>query len=98
MGKMLQYQVALKEYAKDYILENTGLKVLALLITGVLWLSVASRPVSQVTLKDVPIEFHNLPDSSNLIVSKYDTLSARVYVEGPRDVVDSLQPSAVSVV
>jgi YbbR domain-containing protein len=98
MDRVWHYLSALKEYAKDYILENTGLKVLALLITAVLWLSVASRPVRQVTLQNVPIEFRNWPESPNMIVSKYDTLTARVYLEGPRDAVESLRPSEVSVI
>ncbi|HXI93899.1 MAG TPA: hypothetical protein VNO24_28265, partial [Blastocatellia bacterium] len=87
MDWMNDYLKGLKEYARDYVLENTGLKVLALLITGVLWLSVASRPVSQITLS-VPIESPNLVDSPNLIVSKYDPKTARVDLEGSRDVLD----------
>lgn len=98
MDKVLHYLVVLKEYAKDYILENTGLKVLALLITGVLWLSVASRPVVQVTFNNVPIVFKNLPESPNLTISKSDPLLARVYLEGPRDQLDSLRASEVTVV
>jgi hypothetical protein len=47
MDWMNDYLKALKEYARPRA-ENTGLKVLALLITAVLWLSIASRPVSQV--------------------------------------------------
>ena len=90
MDWMNDYLKGLKEYARDYVLENTGLKVLALLITGVLWLSVASRPVSQVTLS-VPIEPPNLADSPNLIVSKYDPITARVDLEGSRDVLDALR-------
>ncbi|HKP84522.1 MAG TPA: CdaR family protein, partial [Blastocatellia bacterium] len=97
MDKVIHYLVVLKEYAKDYILENTGLKVLALLITGVLWLSVASRPVVQVVFSNVPIAFKNLPVSPNLTI-KSDTLTARVYLEGPRDQIDSLRASEVTVV
>ena len=97
MDKLWRTLKVLKEYGRDYVLENTGLKVLALLITAVIWLSVALRPVGRVTLHDVPIEFANLPDSANLTVTKFDTLTAQVYVEGPRDVVDSLRPSEVSV-
>jgi YbbR domain-containing protein len=97
MDRVWHYLSVIKEYAKDYILENTGLKVLALLITAVLWLSVASRPVRQITMQNVPIEFHNWPESPNLTVSKYETLLARVYLEGPRDVVESLRPSEVTV-
>ena len=40
MDKLWRTLKVLKEYAKDYVLENTGLKVLALLITAVIWLSV----------------------------------------------------------
>jgi len=94
---MEKYLEAIKEYTRDYVLENTSLKVLALLITAVIWLSVASRPVSRMTLPDVPIEF-NLPESSNLIVSKADTLTARVFVEGPRDAIDALRSSKVAVI
>jgi len=88
------YLKALKEYARDYVLENTGLKVLALLITAVLWLSVASRPVSQIAMNG-SIEF-NLPDSH--AVSKYDTLTARVYLEGPRETLDSFRTGQLAVI
>src|SRR2546426_7289718 len=95
MGWMSQYLKDLKEYARDYVLENTGLKVLALLITAVLWLSVASRPSSEIVLNAVPIAFQNL--SPNLTVSKYPSLFARVYVQGPRDVVDALEAGQLTV-
>jgi YbbR domain-containing protein len=92
-----RYFTAIREYSKDYILENTGLKVLALLITAVLWLSVASRPVQQVTLRNVPIVFLNLPASPTLEVTDTDAPSAQVYLEGPRDIVDSIRPNEVTV-
>jgi YbbR domain-containing protein len=86
---------ALKAYAKDYVLENTGLKVLALFMTAVLWLSVASR-WSQMTLNPVPIEFVNQPPELSL--SKYDTVSAKIFLRGPKDVVDSLRSSELAVI
>ncbi|MFY9607255.1 MAG: CdaR family protein [Blastocatellia bacterium] len=95
---MHKFLEAIKDYARDYVLENTGLKVLALLITGVLWLSVASRPVSRVTLRDVPIEFRNFKESPALTVSKADALVAQVFVEGPRDAIDALRSGEVTVV
>lgn len=97
MDWMSDYLTAIKEYSKDYVLENTGLKVLALLITAVLWLSVASRPVTQVALNGVQIELFNLPESPSLTVSKFETLTARVYLEGPRDVLDALRAGQVTV-
>src|SRR5215475_263208 len=98
MDWVSHYLAIAKEYARDYVLENTGLKVLALLITAVLWLSIASRPVSQIPIANVPIEFLNLSQSPLLAVSKYDTLFARVFVEGPRDVLDSLRSSQIAIV
>jgi YbbR-like protein len=94
MHWMNDYLKALKEYGRDYVLESPGLKVLALLITGVLWLSVASRPVSQIALNGVPIEINESP---NLTVSKYDTLTARVFLEGPREVLDAMRAVQFSV-
>lgn len=96
MHWMNNYLKALREYARDYVLENPGLKVLALLITGVLWLSVASRPVSQISLNNIPIEFLN-PNEPNLIVSKQNTATARVYLEGPREALESLRAGQFSV-
>jgi YbbR domain-containing protein len=95
MDWMSDYLKELKEYARDYVLENTSLKVLALLITGVLWLSVASRPISQVALNGA-IEF-NLPESPDLTVTKYDTLTARVYLDGPREALDTLRAGQLTV-
>ncbi|HWP41626.1 MAG TPA: CdaR family protein [Blastocatellia bacterium] len=98
MDKLLHYLGVLKEYAMDYILENTGLKILALFITAVLWVSVAMRPVSQITLRDVPIELRMAPDSNRLIVSRHDPLSARVDLSGPRDVLDTLRSGELTVI
>jgi YbbR domain-containing protein len=97
LDKLLHYLSVLREYAKDYFLENTGLKFLALFITAVLWLSVASRPVSQVTLRDVPIEFRNLSEDPLLTVSESEAMTVRVYLEGPRDVLDTVRAGDVTV-
>jgi YbbR domain-containing protein len=96
MHWMNNYLKVLKEYARDYVLKNPGLKVLALLITGVLWLSVASRPVSQISLNNIPIKFFN-PNEPNLIVSKQNMATAQVYLEGPRESLESLQAGQFSV-
>lgn len=98
MERIRHYLKLLKEYAVDYVLENTGLKVLALLITAVLWLSVASRPESQITLQNVPVLLRNLPDSPPLTVTNFNTASARVSIRGPRDVLDTLRTSDVTAI
>jgi YbbR domain-containing protein len=90
MVKMRHWLGLIMDYAKDYFLENTDLKILALFITAVLWLSVAARPENRVTIPNVPIEFRIPP---GLQVSKYDAVTARVFLTGPRDVLDSIRPS-----
>ncbi len=97
MDRFLELFKVMKDYSKDYVLENTGLKVLALLITSVIWLSVASRPVSRVTIRDVPVELRNLPLSPKLTISKYDTLSANVFLTGSVDALDSIRTSELIV-
>ena len=89
MDRIRYWLGILYDYAKDYVLENTGLKILALLITAVLWLSVASRPVTEVVLHGVQIELSNVP--AGLQPTKFDTLSASVTLRGPRDVLDTLR-------
>jgi YbbR domain-containing protein len=97
MDRFLELFKVIKEYSKDYVLENTGLKVLALLITSVIWLSVASRPVSRVTIRDVPVELRDLSISPKLTISKYDTLSANVFLTGSVDALDSIRTSEIIV-
>jgi YbbR domain-containing protein len=89
MDRIRYWLGILYDYSKDYVLENTGLKILALLITAVLWLSVASRPVTEVTLHGVQIELASVPPS--LIPTKFDTLSASVTLRGPRDVLETVR-------
>ena len=84
-----------KAYLRDYVMENTGLKVLALMITAVIWLSVASRPVREVTLLDIPITF---PKAPTLTITKYGAQSARVTLRGPSDVVDLIRASDLSLI
>jgi len=98
MDRLVEYLNRIKDYAKEYALENTGLKVLALLITAVLWWSVASRPVSQVAVHNVPIEFHNLPESLVITLSNETPLAARVNLRGPRDVLDTLRSGDLGVI
>src|SRR5262249_16972441 len=94
MDRIRYWLGILYDYAKDYVLENTGLKILALLITAVLWLSVASRPMAEVTLHGVQIELASVPQG--LIPTRFDTLSASVTLRGPRDIVDTLHAGDIA--
>jgi len=94
MDRIRYWLGILYDYAKDYVLENTGLKILALLITAVLWLSVASRPVTEVLLHGVQIELASIPPG--LQPTKSDTLSASVTLRGPRDVLDTVRAGDIA--
>ena len=96
MHRIYYWLNGVKAYLRDYVLENTGLKVLALMITAVMWLSVASRPVREVTLQEVPVRFPDLPN--DLTITKYDARSARVTLRGPSDAVDPIRASDLSLV
>lgn len=98
MSRAVNWLDPLKRFAREYILENTGLKILALFITAMLWLSVASRPVSEVTFNNVPIVFKLPETSDDVIASKPDTLTARVVLSGPRDVLDTLSLGDLAVI
>ena len=98
MDRFRDYLGLIKDYAKDYALENTGLKVLAILITAVLWWSVASRPVSQIAVQNVPITFINLSNGLIITLSSDMTLTGRVNLRGPRDVLDNLRPGDLALV
>ncbi len=98
LDRLLSSLSLLKDYAKDYVLENTGLKVLALLITAVLWLSVASRPVRQITVHSVPIEFRGLGEDLEPIVPEDTPVFVRVNLRGPRDVLDTIRASELTAV
>ena len=77
---------------REYLVENPGLKVLAALITLVLWLSVSSQPVSETTLR-LPITFQNVP--KNLSVVDQDADSVQVKVKGPSDILSRIRSGAV---
>ncbi len=96
MSRIFYWFNQVKAYLRDYVLENTGLKILALMITVVMWLSVASRPVREATLQEVPVKFPDVPN--NLTITKYDTQLARVTLRGPRDVLDPIRASDLSLV
>jgi hypothetical protein len=81
---------------REYIYENTGLKLIALLIAIVLWAAVSKQESVQITLQDVPIDYANL--AQGLSISNDDNLkTATVRVRGPKDSLETLRPENLSI-
>src|SRR5689334_101005 len=83
----------MKDFLRRNVLNNLGLKLLAIALAVGLWLAVARDPVAEVAV-DVPIEFHNIPE--NLEISSENIPRAQIRVRGPQRVVRRLQTSDVS--
>lgn len=69
------------------LFDHFGLKVLALFIAFAMWWGVAHDPVIEVPI-NVPIEFHNVPDSLEISSEVIPTVQIRV--SGPTRVVRDL--------
>lgn len=71
---------------------NFGLKLISLLLAVGLWLAVSRDPVAEVAV-EVPVEFHNVPESLEL--NSEGVLQALVRIRGPQRLIHRLQPSDV---
>lgn len=81
---------AFKEILREYIYENTGLKVIALLVSLVLWGAVAKKETAITTLIDVPIEYVNL--SNGFVIANDDCLkTATLKLRGQKDLMEPLR-------
>jgi YbbR domain-containing protein len=77
---------------RKYVLNNFGLKMIALALAVGLWLAIQREPVAEVAV-DTAIEFHNVPE--NLEISSENIPKAQVRLRGPERVVRRLQVSDV---
>jgi YbbR domain-containing protein len=84
--------VLFKDTLRGYLVEHPGLKLLAGLITLVLWLSVSMQPISETTLR-LPITFQNVPRGYSVIDQDVD--SVQVKVKGPNDILSRVRSGAV---
>src|SRR5882724_5971441 len=89
---IFQRVVLLKDTLRRYLVEHPGLKLLAGLITLVLWLSVSLQPISETTLR-LPITFQNVPKGYSVIDQDID--SVQVKVKGPNDILSRVRSGAV---
>jgi YbbR domain-containing protein len=71
---------------------NLGLKVLAVALASLLWLTVAGQHVVERSLR-VPLEFRNVPKSLEIVGNTPDTIDVRV--RGSSAVLTRLQPGEI---
>lgn len=88
-GRSSSFFQAVKRVLADYALEHTGLKFLALLLALLLWFSISNQVNSVTTLRNVPIEFLNIPDGMQIRGAERD--AANVKIRGLRDALGDLQ-------
>jgi YbbR domain-containing protein len=71
---------------------NLGLKILALALASLLWLTVAGEHVGERVLR-VPLEFHNIPPDLEIVGNPPTTVDVRV--RGSSGIISRLQPGDV---
>jgi len=77
-----------RSFFQSIFVQNIGLKIISLLLAIGLWLVVARDPIAEVEM-NIPIEFHNLPDTLEIDSANYT--EAQVRVRGPERVIHRLQ-------
>lgn len=80
---------------KHSLLENLGLKLLALLVALILFV-VSRQPMREVLLVGVPIEFRDRP--AGLEISSEVTQTVSVRLRGPQDVVRNMMPNQLAII
>jgi YbbR domain-containing protein len=71
---------------------NLGLKVLALALAIVLWVTVAGEHVVERSLR-VPLEFRNIPDALEILGNTPDTVDVRL--RGSSALLSRVQPGEI---
>ncbi len=82
----------MKDFFRQHVLHNFGIKLLSLALAVGLWLAVTRDPVTEVAV-EVPIEFRNIPE--NLEINTESIPRAEIRVRGPQRVVRRLQPADI---
>ena len=71
---------------------NLGLKVVALALSAVLWLTLAGEHVVERSLR-VPLEFRNIPDALEIVGNAPDSVDVRL--RGSSAVLSRVQPGEI---
>jgi YbbR domain-containing protein len=82
----------MRDFFRQYVVHNLGLKLVSLLLAIGLWLAVARDPVAQVAV-DVPVQMQSLPH--DLEVSSEHIPQVQIRLSGPQRIINRLQPSDV---
>ena len=80
----------MRDFFRRYVLNDLGLKFLALVIAIGLWWLVGRDPVVE-SIVTAPVQFRHAPD--NLIMSSDSPFEVQVSVSGPERIVRALKPS-----
>ena len=83
----------MRELFRRYVLNDIGLKILALAISVVLWWVVGRDPTVE-SVVTAPIEFHHAPDS--LVMGSDSDFDVRVTVSGPERTIRAMKPSDIN--
>ena len=83
------------EYFRKYVVNNLGLKVLALAISIGLWWVVGRDPTVE-SIVTAPIEFHHAPE--NLVMTTDSPFEVHVAVSGPERTIRTMNQSEVNAI
>jgi diadenylate cyclase len=87
--------VRTRDFFRDYVLHNLGLKVLAVVISVGLWWVVSRDPTVE-TMVTAPIEFLHAPE--NLLMTADTPFEVRVAVSGPERNIRSIDQAEINAV
>lgn len=76
------------------IFKNLGLKIIAVLLSFLLWVFATSRGMSEISL-DVPLEFKNIPQGLELI--SYDVKTVSLNLKGQERLIRTIHPTDIRV-
>lgn len=79
---------------KRLFLENLGLKIVAVLLSVVLWIFVTSRGQSEISL-DIPLEFKNIPAGLEMVNHSVKVVSLNI--KGQERFIKNIKPSEIGV-
>ena len=85
----------MRDFFREYVWNNLGLKILALVSAVLMWLAVSRQPMVEIALT-VPVEFHHVPDT--LEISSESLPQAEVRLRGPEREVRAINPSEIHAV
>ncbi len=74
--------------------ENLGLKIVAVLLSLVLWVFVTSRGQSEMAI-DIPLEFKNIPEGIEMVNHSVKVIS--VNIKGQERFIKNIKPSEIGV-